>query len=116
MRIDFEGYGVTYRQFDHWCRNGWVRSRTEGGSGSSRDFTKAESDIFKILANLVTIGFRPVVAAELARNCVERGWNGSLRLFRGRFEATGILSARGSVELRPGDHTQPPGRALSSAP
>jgi hypothetical protein len=100
MKIDFEAHGISYRQFDHYCRKGWIRSSTGGGSGTQRDFPKSESDIFKIMASLVRIGFRPACAAELSRNCVDKGWSGSLKLFRGRLEATGILSSSG-VALRP---------------
>jgi hypothetical protein len=105
MKIDFDAYGISYRQFDHYCRKGWIRSSTDGGSGTQRDFPKSESDIFKIMASLVTIGFRPACAAELARSCVDKGWNGQLRLFRGRLEATGILAASGT-DLRPVPSTQ----------
>jgi hypothetical protein len=100
MKVDTDllaSYGVTYRQFDHWCRKGWIVASTPSGSGIERHFERTELDIFRMMASLVGVGFRPVIAAELARACIEKGFTGTLTLVRGQFEATGILQSVGSL-------------------
>ena len=94
MKIDHLSYGVSYRQYDHWSRKGWIRASNPGGSGHDRDFTKDEVRIFEIMADLVAIGFRPIRAAEIARDAIDRGYNGNLRILRGELYGTGFLSAR----------------------
>jgi hypothetical protein len=102
-------YGVSYRQLDHWASNGWIRAESLSGSGHDREFPVSEIAIFKIMATLVLIGFRPVVAAEVARSAVDKGWNGTLRLFRGEITATGLLSARASTNALETDTESAPG-------
>lgn len=91
MKVDIEANGVSYRRFDHWSRQGWIRSTSPSGSGHDRDFPESEVRIFEMMAKLIHIGFRPVVAAELARDAVDKGYNGMLRILRGELYSTGIL-------------------------
>lgn len=102
MKINFEEYDISYRQFDHWARQGWIRpDGGDPGSGIDRSFSGPEVDIFRIMAPLVNLGFRPSVAAELARAHVDKGFTGELVLRDGRLEMYGIFaSVRDVGELR----------------
>jgi hypothetical protein len=95
MKIDFEEYEITYRQFDHWCRRNWIRAREgDPGSGYDRNFSRKEVQIFKIMAPLVKrLSFRPSVAAELARVHVVNGFTGSISLEDGELELRGIFAS-----------------------
>jgi hypothetical protein len=105
MRIDIDEYEVTYRQFDHWCRQKWIRSTGKGGSGIDRDFEEDEVKIFKIMAPLVKLGLSPRVAAALARTHVENGFTGALTLRDGELELSGIFaSVRADAVTRRGGH------------
>lgn len=74
--------GISYRQADHWCRKGYVRTRCNGhevsegvwvscsggGSGHFRIIDDDEVDVLRTMARLVHAGIIPEVAARLARN------------------------------------------------
>lgn len=60
--------GITYRQFDHWCRHGWLKPFNEGGgNGSRRLFTEDEYDTACRMGRLVQAGIQPEVAHAVAR-------------------------------------------------
>jgi len=103
VKIAYQMHGITYRQFDHWVTRGWIRPTNSGGSGHDRVFSMDEVRIFRIMATLTTLGFRPAHAAELARNTVDLGWRGTLALRDKRVVTTGILSSR--VQSPPGEST-----------
>lgn len=83
--------GVTYRQVDHWVRQGWVEPRfwrkggdraDEGKSGYVRDFTDHEQQVIIAMGRLTGAGIRAEVAARVARSMVDQGhW--TVRLERG---------------------------------
>ena len=97
MKIDYREYGITYRQFDWWSRQGWIRPSSPAGSGNDREFPQNEVRIFRIIATLTIIGFKPSHAAEIARAAVDLGWSGRIDLRDKRVMTYGILSAKGRV-------------------
>lgn len=72
--------GITYRQLDHWVRQGWVKPRflrrngeaAEGGSGYTRDFSEEESRVVLRMGRLVNVGLKAEEAALAARSMVDR--------------------------------------------
>lgn len=75
-----EETGVSYRQADHWCANGYVRvewfSRAANysvpavkgmGSGKVRRLSPGEARVFRRMAKLVAAGFPPKTASNIAR-------------------------------------------------
>lgn len=75
-----EETGVSYRQADHWCANGYVTvewyRRDAGysipaskgmGSGKIRRLAPEEARVFRIMAKLVAAGFPPKTASSIAR-------------------------------------------------
>jgi hypothetical protein len=64
---------MTFRQFDHWCRKGWVRpDNPNAGSGRARSFSRTEVRVLKRMALLVAGGVATSVAAGMARAEVEK--------------------------------------------
>lgn len=61
--------GVTYRQFDYWCRRGWIKAEQEqfGGSGRPRSVPWREVKILRLMGQLTAVGLEPYVAHEVAR-------------------------------------------------
>ncbi len=60
--------GITYRQADHWCRRGFVRTTPiDGGSGRPRHLEPAEQTVLHTMARLVHAGLTPETAGRLAR-------------------------------------------------
>ena len=70
--------GITYRQFDHWIRRGYIAGGCPG-SGRRRDISADEFDVLARMAGLVRAGVTPAAAAELARQPIKRGWWQRLR-------------------------------------
>ena len=71
-----DSLGITYRQFDHWCRTGYVFDDLESampGYGYSRSLTQSEAERLRLMAGLVTLGLRPKPAAALARELHAKG-------------------------------------------
>lgn len=66
-----ERAGITYRQLDHWIRKGYVNGSLPG-QGNPRRIPEPEADIVRDMAALVRAGFRPEVAARIARDSMER--------------------------------------------
>lgn len=60
--------GITYRQLDHWCRQGYVpgRGATSEGRGVVRHFTAQAERRVMTLARLVRAGLPVARAADLA--------------------------------------------------
>lgn len=73
---------VSYRQLDHWIRNGYVHTQHGQGSGCARTITDDELNIVAWMGHLTAQGFTPARAATLGRILAEQGWAdlGSLRL------------------------------------
>lgn len=59
--------GITYRQLDHWCRKGYLRTANDTGSGSQRAFTRTELDVARLMGVLVAVGVHPAAAETVAR-------------------------------------------------
>lgn len=60
--------GVTYRQVDHWTRQGWIRSESgPGGSGHQREYSPAEVRAATWMARLTRAGFAPSAASRIVR-------------------------------------------------
>lgn len=61
--------GMTYRQLDHWVRQGWLRAHNPGcGSGRDRTFPRSELTVAKTMVALVKAGVGPAAAHRAARN------------------------------------------------
>jgi hypothetical protein len=70
-----ERYRITARQFDHWCRNGWIRAVQDGvGTGYPRRLPEGEELVLGLMALLVRNGVRPPVACLWARALVANGY------------------------------------------
>ncbi|MFC6081031.1 hypothetical protein [Sphaerisporangium aureirubrum] len=73
--------GPTYRQVDHWIRQGWLQPHTRGGSGHPRVWPLTEARIRDLMGRLVTAGLTPAAAADAARLHITLG--GPVRLAGG---------------------------------
>lgn len=60
--------GITYRQLDHWIRLGHLKPLHVGGSGSNREWTRAELDVARTMGRLVAAGMKPGPASRIARS------------------------------------------------
>jgi len=60
--------GITYRQCDHWVRLGLLKPLHIGGSGTSREWTRAEIGVARLMGRLVKAGMKPGLAAAIARD------------------------------------------------
>lgn len=118
MKLRADYLGISYRQFDHWCRIGYLRAETTG-SGRDRDFTPSEIRIAHRMAELVKLGFRPEKAAEYARAVVSRQEVGSLALTPYGVAKAGVFDpstdSENSTELSGREGTQPPDSSASAA-
>ena len=61
--------GLTYRKFDYWCTEGYIRfaPRTFDRSGCVRAITEDEVHVITLMTELVTLGMSPQTAEPLAR-------------------------------------------------
>jgi len=67
--------GLTYRQLDHWVRQGYVDlPNARPGSGMPRTFTDHQLDRFGVIKALTDAGFRTSAAAIVAHNCPHGEW------------------------------------------
>lgn len=67
-----EATGITYRQFDHWCRRGWLKPFNEAsGHGKPRLFTEDQYMTACRMGVLVQAGLRPEVAQAVAQGNAE---------------------------------------------
>ena len=68
-RGDGEPEGPTYRQLDYWVRVGYLRpAHAEPGSGGWRYWSAEECRVANLMARLVTVGFTPRLAHDVARS------------------------------------------------
>jgi predicted site-specific integrase-resolvase len=58
--------GITYRQLDWWCRQGYVHAPS-GGSGYRRTIPGVEVDVLLLMARMSRARFVTCEAARLAR-------------------------------------------------
>lgn len=63
-----DSMGITYRQLDHWCKEGYLRP--EGGTGTQRVWPEREIRIGRMMSRLVAIGIMPNRAAIYARAAI----------------------------------------------
>lgn len=69
---DLLGPTLTYRQLDHWVREGYVAAvNPEPGTGRRRYWTAEEAQVVTTMAALVAAGVSPEAATRAARN---GGW------------------------------------------
>lgn len=85
-----EAAGITYRQMDHWTRQGYIDDSEKTpkytltprgyvgtpapkGSGYWRSYSEVERQITIIMADLIRSGFKVENAASYARNFVATG-------------------------------------------
>jgi hypothetical protein len=67
-------YGISPRQFDHWCRLGLVHCTQDGvGTGYPRRLAPGEDAVLRDMVVLVRAGMAPRPAAQLARLLVADG-------------------------------------------
>jgi DNA-binding transcriptional MerR regulator len=61
--------GLTYRQIDHWARQGYLRTDPEwvGGTGNARRYLDGEDRIALRMRDLCEIGLKPSAAHRIAR-------------------------------------------------
>lgn len=60
--------GMTYRQLDYGVRRGWFKPLHIGGSGNSREWTRAELEVVRRFGRLRKAGVEPETAAAVARS------------------------------------------------
>jgi DNA-binding transcriptional MerR regulator len=59
-----ETAGISFRQLDHWCAQGYLGARLRGtGTGNRREFSEVEASVALAVACLVRFGFTPQAAA-----------------------------------------------------
>lgn len=64
--------GITYRQLDHWTRQGWLRAENATpGSGHARVWPPEELMVAGLMRRLTLAGFSASRAAAMARDAVE---------------------------------------------
>jgi hypothetical protein len=67
--------GVSYRQLDHWARQGWLFPTRGGiGTGHRREWSETEIRVAEMIARLRSAGLELPAAAAAARSIVYDGW------------------------------------------
>lgn len=91
--------GLTFRQLDFWCRQGYLRpiERT-GGTGVPRSFPTGELAVAMRMRDLVGCGIKPSTACKLARGdeALLRKLEAALSSIR---VATGVTVSTGSLTV-----------------
>ena len=59
--------GPTYRQLDHWVRQGYLRPEGKTGTGNRRSWSTRERRVALIMSRLVAAGLTPQLAVRVAR-------------------------------------------------
>jgi hypothetical protein len=66
--------GASYRQLDHWVRQGYLRVQQHGpGSGHARQWPDEEVRVAAVMARLTAAGLPPALAERVARGDYEIG-------------------------------------------
>lgn len=68
-----EETGVSYRQANHWISKGYIPDVVSIGSGFPLSLNGKQSEIFRIMADLVHAGFKPDTAAKHAAEYYDMG-------------------------------------------
>lgn len=72
----FKTAGLTYRQLDHWTRQGYLietGARIRNNSGVPRSWAQVELGVAKRMLLLIGAGLTVAKAAEVARNVNQAG-------------------------------------------
>ena len=93
-----DSMGITYRQLDHWCKEGYLRPET--GAGSQRVWPETEIRIGRMMSRLVAIGFTPGQASGYARSSIVDGATMLLELNEGKLKVRGPFSSAVKRALR----------------
>ena len=88
--------GISYRQFDHWWRRGYIGDSSFLGSGYSREITRAQYVHLVRVAALVKVGVRPDQACRLIRRA-EIDDDGSLVIKVGKVHILVEDASRGAA-------------------
>lgn len=66
--------GLSYRQLDYACRQGWLKPDNPHGKGtnSGREWTNQEVRIVRLACRLMSVGFPLKRAIEIARAVPEK--------------------------------------------
>lgn len=68
--------GVSYRQVDHWCRQGYLKPlQATPGSGYARIWPAVERDVALLITRLQAAGVELATAARIARSLADSGSN-----------------------------------------
>lgn len=95
-----ESMGISYRQLDHWCKEGYLLP--DGGNGTQRVWSDTEIKIGRMMAHLVAIGMTPGKAAIYARAAVVDKAPMLLEFRSGRLVVRGHFSAAVRAALATG--------------
>lgn len=85
-----DSMNISYRQLDHWCKEGYLKP--EGGNGTQRVWPEIEIRIGRMMSHLVAVGIKPEKAAIYAREAVVDRKPMLLAFEDGRLKARGAFS------------------------
>lgn len=69
---DMLATGLTYRQIDYWCRQGYLRPlEATPGSGKARVWLSTERDVALLINRLLGVGVELQAAVQVARSVAE---------------------------------------------
>jgi DNA-binding transcriptional MerR regulator len=69
---DMLATGVSYRQLDYWCRQGYLRpTDATPGYGTARVWPAAERDVALLITRLQSVGVELSTAARIARSMAD---------------------------------------------
>lgn len=76
--------GATFRQLDHWVRQGYIKSDgmvyNNAQGWRHREFSHREMVVVQRMVWLVEVGFTPKAAAQVARDTVSAGHKSAVML------------------------------------
>lgn len=92
--------GISYRQLDHWAREGYLKPQSD--HGVQRHWPEAEIRIARMMSRLVAIGMTPGAASVYARSAVLDNAVMLIELRNGRMRVSGAFarSLRAHLERR----------------
>jgi hypothetical protein len=76
-KVAVDAAGITYRQFDYWCRRGYlqVNKRNEGaGAGVPRVVPWREVQVARLMGELIAAGVEVETACRVAREIRTTGF------------------------------------------